>query len=133
MWAAMKLEHEGYEFTRETLSESDLPRSLVDRHSFAVEYLTSGQSPQSGTIARIIRSMTAVREGITDRHIARYIVNILRIVARSRMHREVNNLVESGQLLLAAQLASFWRDFCRYTLREISEKPEMHHRHEHGA
>jgi len=77
--------------------------------------------------------MTAVREGITDRHIARYIVNILRIVARSRMHREVNNLVESGQLLLAAQLASFWRDFCRYTLREISEKPEMHHRHEHGA
>ena len=126
MWAAMKLEQEGYEFTRERIRESELPPELVRKHPLAVAHLTKGTSRQAGAIARALRAMTAVREGITDRHVARYLVQIVRCVARQRIRTELANLLRCGDLMVAYDLERFWTAFCEYTLREISEKPEVH-------
>ena len=115
----MKLKREEHEFTQERLRESGLPSELVRRHKLAVSYLTEGPSRQAGAIARALRAMTAVREGITNRHMARYVVQIVRCVARQRIRTELANLIRSGDTMIAYDLELFWQAFCEYTLREI--------------
>lgn len=128
----------GWRYSEEKLKLGEIPHFLQLRYPLVVSWLTGEHHPPDGRgsrcfdryhrgpVVRLVRSLNTIRESVLDRHIARYIVGYIRCAGDHKLNREAIRALRDGNAGFAEQLAGFWRDLLRYTLDELSEKPEIH-------
>lgn len=88
-----------------------------------------GNRKLGSRVVRLVRASIGISEGIPDRHVAKYLLYIIRAHGRCILNQLAIKLLKNGKEDVAYYLVKFWDEFTDRLLKEASKKPELHPSH----